>query len=461
MALAERFAWDRRAVDLLARLRDRYDAGVLACSLGGRRVALVLDPEEARRVLEGTPVPFSPATAEKRGALRRFQPHGSLVTEPGELRTVRRRVNEAALQPGAEFHRAAARIQSAVHEELSGLAREASAGRFGRVPATGHDGDGGDGGNGHDGHDGGGSLDWASFEAAWWRAVRRTVFGDTARDDTELITLLARLRGAGNWAGFAPQHRAVRARFLARLRERAAHADPESLAGSLPRQSPDAYGPDAYGPDAVDAYGPDAVDPYGQVAHWLFAFDAAGMAVFRTLAVLGTHPDHRERALHEADRTGAGDAPGPGAGDPPWELGFLRTCVLDTVRLWPTTPLLLRETTHAAPCGDAVLPPGTLVLLHTPYLHRGERAAPYGDRFAPELWRDGGTQAPWPGLVPFSAGPGRCPGRDVVLLASATSLAGLLARHDAAPAPGTLPGPEDPLPATLDHFALRFAVRPR
>lgn len=94
--LAERLHVDDRALRRVRRLRDRYGDSPVLLRLPGRTVALVTAPEDVRRLLDETPEPFSAATAEKVGALRHFQPHAVLVTDP-PLRTLRRELNEHAL----------------------------------------------------------------------------------------------------------------------------------------------------------------------------------------------------------------------------------------------------------------------------------------------------------------------------------------------------------------------------
>ena len=60
-------------------------------------------------------------------------------------------------------------------------------------------------------------------------------------------------------------------------------------------------------------------------------FDAAGIACFRALAMLSAYRAEAERADNEIRYA---DGPAP-------QFSFLRACVLESVRLWPTTPLLM------------------------------------------------------------------------------------------------------------------------
>ncbi|HEX4721872.1 MAG TPA: cytochrome P450 [Pseudonocardiaceae bacterium] len=269
-----------------------------------------------------------------------------------------------------------------------------------------------------------GTLGWDEFATMWWRIVRRLVLGDAARDDSEVTDLLRSLRKDANWAYLKPRRSGVRHRFQARLRHYLAAAEPGSLAEVI-----------AHMPASGD------VRPDQQVPHWLFAFDAAGMVSLRTLALLAAHP-------HEAERAGA-------------DAARLRACVLESVRLWPTTPAILRETTRPTDWHGHTLPAGTTVLVLTPFLHRDERTLPYADTFAPDIWLDGRAHDGAVALVPFSAGPGQCPGQDLVLLTTGILLAALLDRFDVrADGAGRL-DPARPLPGTLDPFTLSFRLTAR
>lgn len=397
LALAEKLQADRPAVKLLTRLRERHDGRPLRLRVPGRSVELALSAADVGTLLAGAPTPFSPSTVEKRAALGHFQPHGVLISSASD-RPSRRRFSEAVLEPGRPLHELAAPFATAIAEEAAVLLSEVV-------------------------HDG--SLDWDTFDVAWWRTVRRVVLGTAARDDVTLTDLLDRLRLDANWAYLHPRRTRPRAEFHERLTAHLARAEPGSLAAVIATRD--------------EETAPD------QVAHWLFAFDAAGMAAFRTLALLATHPAAMERArtdLAGVDLT------------EPHQLSYLRACVLDAVRLWPTTPMLLRETTEDTSWGRA----GTTVLVFTPFFHR-DAALPYADRFEPEIWLDGRASEN-PALVPFSAGPAICPGRDLVQFCVSTLLANLLRDTGFEQTAGAVLAPDRPLPATLDNFRLAFRLLP-
>jgi cytochrome P450 len=183
----------------------------------------------------------------------------------------------------------------------------------------------------------------------------------------------------------------LRERFEARLRGHLERGEPGSLAGLA-----------------------SADELIGQAPHWLFAFDAAGIVTMRALAI------------------GGGGAAG----------------IWESARLWPTTPVILRESTEPTPWHSTWLPARTTFVVFTPYFHRDPDRLPHADAYAPENWptpRD-------PGLVPFSGGPGGCPGRDLVLVAASAMLDALRDHLE-------VPTLRAPLPVTLNHFGLSFATR--
>jgi hypothetical protein len=367
----DRLDADRRAVRRLRQLRSTHGPGPVLLAVPGRDVALVLASEDARRVLEDSPKPFAPDTREKRAALGHFQPHGVLVSHGAE-RTERRAFNERVLEPARPVHELGDAFGTKVAEEVAALPAE---------------------------------LGWDAFARGWWRLVRRIVLGEGALDDDELTDLLTRLRRDANWVFLKPRRTALRERFLARLRGHLERAEPGSLA-SLVASDPAAPG----------------TDPVGQVPQWLFAFDAAGMASFRALALLVGRPER----------------------DP----SFLRASVLESLRLWPTTPAILRDTTEATRWAGGTLPAGAALVIFAPFFHRDFEGA---DAFRPGLWLDGSEP---PAVVPFSAGPAMCPGRSLVLFVTTTVLSQLLQGRDLH---GSSVG-SAPLPATLSPFRLRFSL---
>jgi cytochrome P450 len=392
---AQKWQWDAGAISTVQRLRAEHGTAPIRMRIAGREVVLLIQPEDVARVLADSPEPFALATTEKTAALRHFQPHGVLISR-GEERTRRRQFTEAVLQPERPLHELADPVVTVVRDEMDLVIRHAL--------AT-------------------GTLDWAGFARGWWRAVRRVVLGSAAREDQDLTDDLAALRAGGNWAYLHPRRKALRARFERSLRAHLDRAEPDSLAALT-------------GPDGAS-----------QVPHWLFASDAAGIATFRTLQLLAAYPDQTAELR--------GDLEGVDLRQPQ-QLEHVRAAVLESVRLWPTTPLLLRQSTTSTTWGGQELPAGTTFVIFTPFFHRDWQSLTYANRFAPRIWLDG-EAARNPALVPFSDGPGVCPGRNLVLLMASTAVAALLEHHRPTAMSKVSMTPD--VPATVNHFDLTFRLR--
>ena len=402
VAMAEQMQLDARAVQRMQKLRNKYGQGPLMLPLPIRKQAVVLSPEHVYRVLNESPDPFSPASSEKRAALSHFEPEGVLISQ-GPVRTERRQFNEAVLESNQAVHHMAERFLPIIDEEAA------------RILAAAREN---------------GELDWDAFAQGWYRLVRRVVFGDGAADDQELNDMTVALRKAANWAFMHPKKKATRARFLARIQHYLERAEPGSLAAVIART-----------PQGADT------KPVQQVPQWLFAFDAAGMATFRALALLATHPEQARQARAEIR-----DKPGIERKYMP----FLRATLLEAVRLWPTTPAILRQTTRTTEWEQGTMPARTGILVFAPFFHRDDQRLAYAHRFTPDLWLHARSDAEWP-LVPFSAGPVVCPARHLVQMLSSAMLAALIDEQEPKlvseqkMVPGQLPG-------TLNNYGLRFAL---
>lgn len=404
-AWAERHQTDRTARAVLTGLRERHGGAPLVLRLGPRRLVVVTEPDDVRRLLENSPEPFTPATKEKRGALAHFQPEGVLISSTAE-RWHRRPFNEAALQTDRAVHDEGAAFVDAVRRGTAELTRQ--------LDST-------------------GLLDAESFADAWWGIVLEVVLGSKARGARELVAVLNALRRDANWSSLHPRRERLRAELERRIGSYLFAPEPGSLAAT-----------------AHDCGPATAV---GQVPHWLFAFDAAGAVTLRTLAIVAARPEVRERVLAEADPVGP--SPWQTAGRGPALLPYARACVLESVRLWPTTLAVLRDSTGPTRWGERVLPAHTGFVVVSSFFHRDRGRLEHADAFVPEAWLDGRNNADW-GLVPFSGGPVACPGRNVVLLVTSHLLTQLAVR-DLRVARGRYLA-RDPLPATMDHLALRFRI---
>ena len=177
--------------------------------------------------------------------------------------------------------------------------------------------------------DGDGYLDWDAFNLCVRRITLRAVLGDDARDDGRVFELLSKLMEEAN--GLPKERSEHYEPFRRRIEGYVSDPEPESLVGLF----------------ADAPAGPDT-DPAGQVPHWLFACgDTLAINAYRALALITTHPEQRARVVaevNEADTTEADDVGSSLTAAGIAGLDHLEACVEDAMRLYPTTPLLSRET---------------------------------------------------------------------------------------------------------------------
>ena len=394
-ALAQRFEVDRHAVKLMQKLRRKYGRGPLRLALPFRPHVLLLDAADVEVVLFHTPVPYAADTWEKRAALSHFEPGNVLISDPAR-RSSLRPFHEKALATESKVHPLGQRFESVIREEMAVMLDCQKEGLFG-------------------------CLGWDGFSAAWYRIVRRISLGDGARDDEGLTRQLDRLRARANWAFLRPRSERKLQEFQVHLRGYITGAEQGSLVAMVS--------------------GATVADAESQVAQWLFAFDAAGISTFRALALLAAHPDQLRGVREEALRGGL-------------ERPTARACLMESLRLWPTTPAILREATvDDAPARG--LAKGSGIVIFAPFFHRDDESLDFAHRMHPAIW-SGGDPLPARGLVPFSAGPAMCPAHNLVPLIGSLALgavAGKMAIRLVSPVlrPAQLPG-------SLNHFGLKFEM---
>jgi len=124
------------------------------------------------------------------------------------------------------------------------------------------------------------------------------------------------------------------------------------------------------------------------------------------------------------------------------------------MRLWPTVPLLARETTRETTLAGERLDEGTQVMILNTFNHRDAEQVPNADRLDPERW--GQDQHDYR-FNHLSNGTQDCPGGPLVLLLGKAVLGRVLERYRLRlDQPGLEPGRD--LPHMLNFFEMRFTV---
>ena len=372
--------------------------------VGKEEVLLVHHPDDIKLVLEGSPEPFASDPETKRKGMLAFQPN-ALTISRGELWANRRHFAEAVLDTGSPLHRLAPQFMTVVREETAALAER-------------------------------GTVRWDDLHAAFQRITRRVVLGDAAADDTVITDRLGELMSAGNRmpgkpaAGYGP--------FIERVQAYVNAAEPGSLCSLIAAAPAD-----------------ELTDPAGQLVHWLFAMgDTLPANLLRALALLATHPEQLAAARTHADEAELSQ-PEAIAG-----LEYLAGCILEAMRLWPTTQLFGRVATEDVRFSrGAVLPAGRQALIYNLFNHRNRDRVAFADRFAPEEWLTGSAAGDW-SFNFFSNGPQGCPGAGLAVFLGQVLIAHLL-RGSELELSGANLDPADRLPYALDIYGLTIKLSPR
>ena len=388
---------DPAAVRFVGRLRERYGGGVVGLHLGLTKSVLVLDLDAVEHVLDNSPYVYADPPPKRKG-MAVFQPNAVTISRGDDWRE-RRRFNEAVLDAERPAHQYAESILEIVRAEV------VLAPRLER---------------------------WDDFDGLFARIMRQVIFGRAARDDAELTDLLrSLLREAnrpirfGKSRHFGP--------FYARIRRYLSNPEPGSLAALCRQTRSNAR-----------------TKVENQIPHWMFAmWETLGANTVRALAAILAHPDVEGNVRGELSSV-----------DPATPAGilgllYLEGCLQEAMRLWPTTPMLVRETLVADTLGGFVVPSGRQVIIWNSPNHRNRDAYPLADAFTPELWIEGPPSALFNHL---SSGPQVCAGVNLLLFIGKAVIATMLAHGRYVLLEPPL-DPARPLPHAYNVFEVRVRGR--
>lgn len=391
---------DRRAVSLLSKVRGRHDGQGVRLLRG--RLVVLWGAGAIREVLDHSADVYASDAGAKAKGMAHFQPDALTLSRGQEWRD-RRQFNEAVLATSERIHPFARRFLAVVDDEVDRLGL-------------------------------GDRLRWRDWEGLFDRITLRVIFGDRARDEQELTRLLEKLMAKSNrLVGLGPSDDYYE--FYGALERHLIDPPPESLIARF-----------------ADAPQTDTTRVVHQIPHWMFAMrDTLGANMYRALAAIVADPSVERRVR---DELAGADLTEPGAVD---GLRYLEGCLHETMRLWPTTPLLARETTRETVLSGEQIDDGTQVIMLNVFNHRDGEHVEHADRLDPDRWQGGGRDYRFNHL---SNGAQDCPGGPLVLLLGKAVVAQVLVRYRLSlERPETL-RPGEPLPYMLNFFETCFAVRP-
>ncbi|XP_046636786.1 cytochrome P450 4c3-like [Daphnia pulicaria] len=156
--------------------------------------------------------------------------------------------------------------------------------------------------------------------------------------------------------------------------------------------------------------------------------DTTSLTFIWFLYLIAKHPDQQKLVTDELDLI-FGNSDRPVTAQDLTELKYLECCIKETLRLYPSLPLISRRLTEDVQAEGYTLPKGLTVIFNIYSAHRNPEVYPDPDAFKPERFLPENSVGRHPyAYVPFSAGVRNCIGHRYAMLELKVSLANLLRR---------------------------------
>ncbi|GJQ72806.1 hypothetical protein Trydic_g1456 [Trypoxylus dichotomus] len=157
--------------------------------------------------------------------------------------------------------------------------------------------------------------------------------------------------------------------------------------------------------------------------------DTTTAAMCWTLFLLGNHPEIQQKVCEEVS-TILQNKSTPTTLKELNEMKYLENVIKESLRLYPSVPLIVRELKQQVTIGKYKIPAGTQALLHIFGVHRDPEYYPQPNKFDPDRFLPENSQGRHPyAYIPFSAGPRNCIGQKFAMYEEKTILASIVNRY--------------------------------
>lgn len=349
---------DALVVRFCQRLRAKYGSEFIYVYLLQNKALCAFNYDGIKHVLDNSPFIYADPDLKRRG-MSHFQPN-ALTISRGEEWTDRRRFNEAVLNSDRTVHEYGDVFLEVIRTEVQALLEDKAD-----------------------------YLGWKDFDRLFKRIALQLIFGASARPETQLADRLERMMRESNRVILLKKSKDFDA-FYERIRAHLAAPEPGSLSALCPHAP---SGP--------------LTRQENQVPHWMFAtMETLATNTLRALATIVAHPKVEERI-----RLQLAGKPFSSAAEVA-SLKYLRGCLQEAMRLWPSTPMLGRLMLTDDQLGGRPIPANTQVIILNTFLHRDSEKHYFADRFSPDLWLESEENYYFNHL---SNGRQACAGRNLVL----------------------------------------------
>ncbi|XP_025262856.1 cytochrome P450 4V2 isoform X2 [Camponotus floridanus] len=163
-----------------------------------------------------------------------------------------------------------------------------------------------------------------------------------------------------------------------------------------------------------------------QVDTFMFeGHDTTAVAITWTLFLLGNNLEHQEK-VHEELNEVFKDSETPASINELSQLKYLDRIIKETLRIFPSVPLVTRKLSEDVKIGNYTFPKGITVVLAIALVHRNPEVWPDPFKFDPDRFLPENLNRNPYAYIPFSAGPRNCIGQKFALLEEKTILTAIL-----------------------------------
>ncbi|XP_029660884.1 cytochrome P450 4C1-like [Formica exsecta] len=164
-----------------------------------------------------------------------------------------------------------------------------------------------------------------------------------------------------------------------------------------------------------------------QVDTFMFeGHDTTAVAITWTLFLLGNNLEHQEK-VHEELEEVFKDSKIPASVKELSQLKYLDRIIKETLRFYPSVPMVSRKLAEDVKINDYTLPKGAIVVLQIAITHINPEVWPDPKKFDPDRFLPDNSEHRNPyAYIPFSAGPRNCIGQRFALLEEKTILTAIL-----------------------------------